>query len=351
MVVNMSLKREVISFAKKLGFDRVGFATAEPFLKEKELLAEKMAKNMLSPFEEHDIELRSDPNKILPGAKTIICFAMGYLINYNEIMKTNLEEANISISGRISRYAMIKDYHFVLTAKLERVVEFISSKKAGKFKIMVDTGSLLEKAAAKRAGLGWIGENTCLFVPALGSWVFLGEILTDIEFEPDIPMASNCFGCGRCVRACPTGALMAPFQINPYKCLSYITQMRGIIPVEFQSSLGNRVFGCDTCQEACPHNKNVIIPNHQEFIPEFPLETDLEKLAILSKQDFNRSFKDTPAGWRGRNIVRRNAVCALGNTGDVKDIKLLENLTSDPSETVSKQAIWALKTIASSESV
>jgi len=345
----MHLKQEVIAFAKKIGFDRVGFATAEPFFKEKELLAERKAKNLLSPFEEHDIELRCDPSKILPGAKTIICFAMGYLIYPYASRENASDQQNDYLEGKISRYARVKDYHLVLAEKLERVVGFISAKRAGQFKIMVDTGSLIEKAAAQRAGLGWIGENTCLFTPKLGSWVFLGEILTDIEFEPDSPVTSNCNGCGRCVKACPTGALMSAFQINPHRCLSYITQMSGSIPEEFQRALGNRIFGCDTCQEACPNNKNVIIPNHAEFIPEFPLETNLEKLAKLSKQDFNKAFKETAAGWRGRNVIRRNAVCAIGNTGDIKNYKeLLEDLVSDPSEIVSEQAVWSIKNLASS---
>jgi len=338
----MKLKQEVLEFAKDIGFDMVGFATTEPFFKEKEFLAEKLAKDLLSPFEEQDIELRCDPDKILPGAKTIICFAMGYLIEPYNPSETTLTESN-PLTGKISRYARVRDYHYVVTEKLEKVADFISRKSPGQFKIMVDTGSLLEKAAAQRAGLGWIGQNTCLFTPEFGSWVFLGEILTDIEFEPDVPMANYCNGCGRCIKACPTGALVAPYYINPYRCLSYITQMKGVIPEEFQQALGNRVFGCDTCQEACPHNKNVKIPNHVEFIPEFPLEIHLDRLSLFSKQDFERLFKELAAGWRGRNVLRRNAVCALGNAGDVKYTKLLEHLAADPSEMVSRQACRALK--------
>jgi len=345
MVIKMNLKQEVISFAKKIGFDLVGFTTAGPFLKEKEILAEKKARNLLSPFEETDVELRCDPNKILPGARTIICFAMGYLVEPYEPEETCQDNINGDLLGKISRYARVKDYHFILTKKLRAIVDFISNKQPGTFKIEVDTGGLLEKAAAQRAGLGWIGENTCLFTPELGSWVFLGEILTDIEFEPDRPIESRCNGCGRCIRACPTGALMAPFQINPNRCLSCITQMRGFIPEEFRRPLGNRVFGCDTCQEACPHNMNVKIPNHKEFKPQFPLETSLAKLAKLNKHDFDKAFKATAAGWRGRNVIRRNAVCAMGNMGDVRHKELLEELVDDPSEIVREQALWSLKNL------
>ena len=338
----MNLKREIIHFAKKIGLDRVGFTTAEPFLKEKEILADRMARNLVSPFEEQDMELRWDPQKLLPGVKTIICFAMGYLMNPYDPMETSPDEIKGGPVGKISRYAKVKDYHFVLVKKLEEIVDFISKKEAGQFKIMVDTGSLMEKVAAQRAGLGWIGENTCLFTPELGSWVFLGEILTDIEIEPDTPMENRCDGCGRCIKACPTGALMAPFQINPHRCLSYITQIRGFIPEEFRKPLGNRIFGCDTCQEACPNNRNVEIPNHREFVPDIPLERDLKKLTKLSKQDFSKVFRDTAAGWRGRNVIRRNAVCAIGNSKDVNTIKLLESLTKDLSQTVREQALWSL---------
>lgn len=136
---------------------------------------------------------------------------------------------------------------------------------------------------------------------------------------------------------------MAPFQINPHRCLSYITQIRGFIPEEFRKPLGNRIFGCDTCQEACPNNRNVEIPNHREFVPDIPLERDLKKLTKLSKQDFSKVFRDTAAGWRGRNVIRRNAVCAIGNSKDVNTIKLLESLTKDLSQTVREQALWSLK--------
>lgn len=337
----MNLKQEIINFAKQIGFDRIGFTTAEPFLRERAILTEKKSKKLISPFEEQDINLRCNPQKAMPGAETIICFAMGYLVDPYDPEETG--QIKGGHKGRISRYARVKDYHFVLMKKLEQMAGFIFEKQAGRFKIMVDTGGLMEKAAAQRAGLGWIGENTCLFTPKLGSWVFLGEILTDIKIEPDTPLNGRCDGCGRCVAACPTGALMAPFQINPHRCLSYITQIRGVIPEEFRKPLGDRIFGCDTCQEACPNNRHVIVPNHREFIPDIRVERDLEKLVKLNKPDFNKVFGDTAAGWRGRNVIRRNAVCAIGNVKDINYEKLLEALTDDPSEIVRKQAFWSLK--------
>jgi epoxyqueuosine reductase len=341
----MGLKEDIRKFAKDIGMDAVGFAPAEPFLQEKEILQEKKARGLLSPFEERDIDRRCYPDRLLPGARTIICFAMGYLIDSFEPEETLFPERSPyekSPKGKISRYARVKDYHGIMGNKLNAVVKFISKIKEGRFKIFIDTGSLLDRAAARRAGIGWIGENTCLFTPELGSWVFLGEILTDIEIEPDEPAKDLCDHCGRCVRACPTGALMAPFQINPYRCLSYITQMRGFIPEEFRKPLGHRIFGCDTCQEACPKNRGVRIPRHREFMPEMPVETNLHKLVIITRNDFEKIFKGIAAGWRGRNVIRRNAACALGNLGGEGSAKVLEELLNDPSEVVREQARWAL---------
>jgi len=341
----MNLKSEIIRFSKEIGIDKVGFASADPFLKEKEILQERKRKQLISPFEEQDMEARCNPQRLLDGAKTIICFAIGYLIEPS--VKKEFSSVDIP-EGKISKYAQIKDYHNILNEKLIRIADFISEKEPGKFKIMVDTGALIERAAAARAGIGWIGENTCLFTHEFGSWVFLGEILTDIEIESDDPAETYCDKCGRCIAACPTGALIEPFKLNPHKCLSYITQMRGQIPKEFRETLGNMIFGCDICQDVCPYNKDVNIPNHQEFFPDVSLEKNLEKLAILSKQDFNRMFKPAAAGWRGRNIIRRNAICALGNIRYKGAIKTLEYLTTDPSEIIREQVSWSLRQIIQS---
>lgn len=336
----MSLKEDIIQYADQLGIDQVGFTSCEPFLVEKKYLEHKKANNLISPFEEQNIELRCFPEKLLPNAKTIICFALGYLVAPYKPEETNNGKYAL---GKISRYAQVKDYHIVLGEKLKKIVEFISKQKQGKFKIFIDTGSLIDKAVAQRAGIGWIGANTCLFTEKYGSWVFLGEVLTDIEIEPDEPIDNLCNNCGKCIKACPTGALVAPYVINPYKCLSYITQMGGIIPQEFLKPLGYRIFGCDTCQEACPKNNDVVIPNHNELLLPEPLETNLYKLYKISKNDFNKIFSISAAGWRGRNIIRRNAICALNNMDNDYIIKVFNELTNDPSKVVKEQTEQILK--------
>ena len=197
----MSLKQEIINFAKTIGLDKVGFTTAEPFLKEKEILLEKKANNLISPFEEQDIDLRCNPERLLPGVKTIICFAISYLIYPYCPSETDPGQDDGRPRGKISRYAYVNDYHFVLSEKLKEVVAYISEKERARFKIMIDTGELIEKAAAQRAGLGWIGQNTCLFTQEFGSWVFLGEILTDIELEQTAQGKQMLRMM--CVKACP----------------------------------------------------------------------------------------------------------------------------------------------------
>lgn len=347
----LSLKEDIRQFASEQGIDMLGFASPEPFISEQEILLEKKSMGLLSPFEEQDIEIRCNPDRILPGVKTIISCAMGYLTEPDSSsvgthpFSIGAEEKH---SGRLSRYAGVQDYHNVLGGKLQKVADFISLKKPHRYIIMADTGSLMDKAVAVRAGLGWIGENTCLFTPKYGSWVFLGEILTDLFLKPDSPMESQCDHCGRCVKACPTGALMSPYRINPHRCLSYITQIRGDIPEEFKKSLGDRVFGCDTCQEVCPKNKTVNIPNHPEFRSEVSLRQKLSELMYLGKNDFDRFFRVTAAGWRGRNTLRRNALCAAANLKDSGLIPHIEGLMQDPSEIVRNQAGWALERLRQS---
>ncbi|MDI3482112.1 MAG: epoxyqueuosine reductase [Tepidanaerobacteraceae bacterium] len=357
----MGLKERIREFAKTIGIDAVGFAPAKPFLQEKEILLEKKAKGLITSLEEKDIELRCHPERLLPGARSIICFAMGYLVYPCGYEETELENEDGGSEkkrflGRISRYAMVKDYHRVMVEKLRAVAKFIAEKKHGQFKIFVDTGSLMDKSAALRAGIGWMGENTCLFTPEMGSWVFLGEILTDIEFEPDEPLPDLCDHCGKCMRACPTGALTAPYRMNPHRCLSYITQKRGSIPEEFRELLGSRIFGCDTCQEVCPKNKTVKVPHHPEFVPDVPLITDLMQLAVIDKTGFERIFRSTAAGWRGKNVLRRNAICALGNIWkedasyfrgifEKEVAALLKGLAQDPSEVIREQARWTMEKI------
>jgi len=338
----MNLKRDIIQFSQSIGIDRVGFTDASPFLKEREILWERKDIGLISPFEEQDIDLRCYPGNLMPGAKTIICFAIGYLVAPLVFEETKGATEKIKYKGKFSRYAMVSDYHYILADKLKAIVQYILSKCNGRFQIYIDTGSLIDKAAAQRAGIGWIGENTCLFTPDFGSWVFLGEILTDIEIEPDEPIKSQCDHCGKCVKACPTGALIAPYTINPFRCLSYITQMRGTIPEEFIKPLGNRLFGCDTCQEACSKNWDVKIPKHEEFLPVIPIETDLKKLIRMDNTEFNAMFKTTAAGWRGKNVIKRNALCALSNVGGRDVVELLRETVKDPSEVVRRQALTAL---------
>ncbi|MFO7153002.1 MAG: tRNA epoxyqueuosine(34) reductase QueG [Bacillota bacterium] len=330
-------KEQIRYFAKRIGFDKIGFASAEPFWDEKEFLMERKKAGLFLPFEESDIELRCHPERHLAGAKTIICFAISYYFEKPEDPEESPEPLGI-----ISRYASRCDYHDVLFQKLKLVADFIHSMWGARSKIFVDSGGLLERAAARRAGIGWIGQNTCLFTEEFGSWVFLGELLTDLEIEPDLPCRSLCDNCGRCIKACPTGALEKPYRLNPSRCLSYITQMRGTIPEDFRKFLGMRIFGCDICQEACPKNKKIIPVDHKELMLDYRMERRLTKLIFMDKAEFDKNFKLTPVAWRGRNVLRRNAVVALANSGG-EYRGFFEKLLSDPSPVIREHALWALK--------
>ncbi|MCF6096954.1 tRNA epoxyqueuosine(34) reductase QueG [Thermovorax subterraneus] len=338
VIIVLNKKEQIKDYARKIGFDKIGFASAEPFWEEKEILMERKRAGLFSPFEESDIELRCHPEKHLPGAKTIICFAVSYFFGKEDMPGENSSEP----LGIISKYALMRDYHGVLFQKLKLMADFIYSMWGAKSKIFVDSAGLLERAAARRAGIGWIGQNTCLFTEEFGSWVFLGEMITDLEIEPDMPCRNQCDNCGKCVKACPTRALEGPYRLNPFRCLSYITQMRGTIPEEFRDIMGLRLFGCDTCQEACPKNKKIILVKHEEFMLDYQIERRLIKLIFMDNVEFDKNFKLTPIAWRGRNVLRRNATVALANTG-VGCKKYFEKLLSDPSPVIREHAMWALK--------
>lgn len=341
MKVNFfDIKQEIINFSKIIGIDLIGFAKAQPFFKEYDFLLERKRNGLISPFEEKDLEKRCFPEKIMNGVRTIIVFAVSYLNYYNSSLlftENNIDGDNKR--GIISKYACIVDYHLVLKGKLSKIALFIKNNFNANAMVFVDTGSLLERAAAERAGIGYIGQNTCLFTKEFGSYVFLGEILTDLELPEDEQAESLCTGCGRCIKACPTGALYEPFKIDPFKCLSYITQSKNVITdKEIIHAFGNRLFGCDTCQDVCPNNRkeNLIIKNHGDFLLDNNIPLDPLYILNIKNKEFEGYFGKTPIAWRGKNVLRRNALIVMANTGQLKEVN--KEILLDLSELVRKQA-------------
>ena len=214
----------------------------------------------------------------------------------------------------------------------------------------VDTGPIVERVYAKYAGVGWIGKNTCILNQKLGSWLFLGVILTSLELQPDLPAPDRCGTCTRCIDACPTDALVAPFQLDSNLCISYFTiEKRGAIPEDMREGLGRHVFGCDICQDVCPWNRKAPVSNAPEFqAREGLVNPALEWLAEMTEEEFREKFRGSALRRTKRSGLRRNAVIAMGNSGDQRFEPLLEKLKTDSDKVVADSADWAGKKLSGS---
>ena len=288
-----------------------------------------------------DPERRADPRKILPGCQSIICVGMNYW--------TDIQPEEGPGYGRIARYAWGKDYHHLLQKRLKNLEQSISEfAPESTTRSYVDTGPIMEKIWAQRAGLGWIGKHSNLVSPTLGSWLLLGEILTTLELEPDEPGSDLCGTCTLCIRACPTQAITEPYIVDATKCISYLTiEYRddlNSIPQELRSQMGNRIFGCDDCQLVCPWNKFAQPTAEGDFAPRHGF--DDESLVVL----FRWSEAEWASATEGSALRRvgyqgwlRNLAVALGNapTKAVVVDALRERL-DDPSELVREHVQWAL---------
>jgi epoxyqueuosine reductase len=248
--------------------------------------------------------------------------------------------------GRVSRYAWGADYHDVILRKLHQLAEWIDGQLERRltYRAYVDTGPLLERELAQRAGLGWMGKNTNLISPKMGSYFFLGELLLDLELEPDAPFAEDrCGTCTACLDACPTGALTAPRTLDARRCISYLTiEQRGAIPEGIRPLIGDWVFGCDVCQEVCPWNGRFARPAREPAFKPVHATLDLVEMLTLDEDAFRNRFRETPL-WRARRAgLLRNAAVVLGNLGDATAVPALERALSDPEPVVARHAIWAL---------
>ncbi len=284
----------------------------------------------------------------VPWARSVIVCAVNY--NTAEPYSVRVREPEC---GWISRYAWSgEDYHDVVMKRL-RVVESKLSEIAGetvRTRCYVDTGPLVERVYAKYAGVGWIGKNTCILNQKLGSWLFLGVILSSLDLHPDVPAADRCGSCTRCMEACPTNAFIAPYQLDASRCISYLTiEKRGEISHELRPGMGRHVFGCDICQDVCPWNRKAPVTSSEELQPRPALfNPALEWLAQLGAEDFAKAFRRSPVKRAKRSGLRRNAVIAMGNSRNQAFIPTLRRLSEDQDETVAEAARWALRRLAAS---
>ncbi|MGX1900369.1 tRNA epoxyqueuosine(34) reductase QueG [Thermolongibacillus altinsuensis] len=336
-----ALKKEIIEYSRTIGIDKIGFASADPFTELKERLYQQQQLGYQSGFEEPDIEKRTNPSLLLPHARSIIAIALAYPSKMKNAPRSTREERR----GIFCRASWGQDYHRILRDRLEKLEQFILERVPNaKLKSMVDTGELVDRAVAERAGIGWSGKNCSIITPEFGSYVYLGEMLTNIPFPPDTPIEDQCGTCNKCVEMCPTGALVQGGQLNAQRCIAFLTQTKGFIADEFREKIGNRLYGCDTCQLVCPKNKGKDFHLHPEMEPDPEIaKPKLKPLLHLSNREFKEKFGHLSGAWRGKKPIQRNAILALAHYKDETAIDdLLKLLKEDPRPVIRGTAAWAL---------
>jgi epoxyqueuosine reductase len=367
--------------AFELGFDDCRVTTAnapESAPRFQQWLAERQHGEMI--YLERTAPKRVDPQQVLPGARSIITLAASYHIadcqspianspagqaegisrrklplspRRNSAGLAGVDDCRLAIgdwrSGLIARYARYCDYHDILAERLKQLASFVNqlSGEGTRSLWYVDTGPLLERDLAQRAGLGFIGKHTNLISRQLGNWIFLSEIITTLALEQDAPEKNRCGSCTRCITACPTAAITGPFQLDARRCISYLTiELKGSIPLALRPAIGNRIFGCDDCLQVCPWNRfareGQLMKAHAR--PDLA-QPDLVELLSLDEAGFKRRFAGTPMLRAKRRGLLRNVCVALGNIGDERALPALQKAASDTEPLVADHAAWSIEQI------
>jgi epoxyqueuosine reductase len=286
---------------------------------------------------------RARPSDIVPGTLRVISARMDYLPHDMDEAERVLCDSQL---GYISRYALGRDYHKVMRARLAKLAEQIQSEiSSTAFRVFVDSGPVMEKALARNAGLGWIGKHTNLINRRAGSWFFLGEILTNLPLPVDKSETQHCGTCAACIDVCPTRAIVAPFELDATRCISYLTiELRGSIPEVFRKAMGNRIYGCDDCQLVCPWNKFARVSAEPDFVARHGLEApSLVALFAWSEQEFLKKTEGSAIRRIGHESWLRNIAIALGNAPSSESVvAALNSRRDDPSELVREHVRWAL---------
>lgn len=336
----MEIKSEIQRLAKEIGISKIGFTTADDFAYLEKSLRLGVEEGRTTGFEHKNIEERIKPKLSLASAKTIISIAVAYP---NKLPK-NPPRTQYK-RGKITPNSWGLDYHYVLQDKLKKLSEGIE-KLCEDFplehKAMVDTGALVDTAVARRSGIGFIGKNGLVISKEFGSYMYLGELITNLEIEPDEPVDYDCGDCTRCLDACPTSCLIGDGTMNARKCLSFQTQDKGMMDMEFRRKIKTVIYGCDICQICCPYNKGIDNPLASEIDPELA-HPELIPFLELSNKSFKEKFGMIAGSWRGKNILQRNAIIALANGHDKTAIvKLMEIIDKNNNPIHTATAIWAL---------
>lgn len=340
------LSHAIRRWGRELGFDQVGIADLELEEHEAHLLnwLKQGRHGEMGYMQRHGVR-RSRPWELVPGTQRVISVRLNYLPHGFDRAKQALEDP---ACGYVSRYALGRDYHKVLRGRLRCLVQRIEGV-AGPFgyRVFTDSAPVLEKALAERAGLGWIGKHTNLLAKDAGSWFFLGEIYTDLPLVPDPPTREeHCGDCRACIDVCPTQAIVAPYQLDARRCISYLTiELKGSIPLPLRPLIGNRVYGCDDCQLVCPWNRYARLASAEDFQPRAALErSSLVEMMAWEETDYLRYTEGTAMRRIGHVQWLRNVAVALGNAPyDEAAVPVLQARAGHPSELVREHVTWALE--------
>jgi epoxyqueuosine reductase len=341
------LAAEIRGKARALGFDAVGFARAE--------LGPDTAARLREFLDAgHHGEMgwlaaradqRADPRRLWSEVRSVIALGMSYAPEGDALATIGQGDR-----GNISVYARNRDYHDVVKGRLKHLAQFIVSRAgAGEaVKVFVDTAPVMEKPLAQSAGLGWQGKHTNLVSRAHGSWLFLGEIFTTLLLPPDAPHADRCGSCTRCMAACPTAAIPAPYRLEATRCISYLTiEHAGPIPDEFREAMGNRIYGCDDCLAVCPWNRFAQAGREAKLAARADLEApSLAALSRLDDADFRALFAGSPVKRIGRNRFLRNVAIAIGNSADPTLLPEVRRLAGEPDAVLAEASGWAVRRLA-----
>jgi epoxyqueuosine reductase len=344
-----AVKRLIKKYAREAGFDLVGVASAEAFDEHKAVTLERIRRGLMDGlpwFTEARVAMGADPQSLLPGAKSIISLGLSYHLPE--------QPGEGAASGRVARYAWGDDYHQVMKARMRGYAEGLSRRLGREVRARwyVDDGPMLDRVAAQRAGIGWFGKNTNILSPSHGSWIFLGQVVTDLELEPDTPSKKTCGECVRCIVACPTGAIVAPYVLDNKRCISHLTiENRGPIPLELRPLMGDWVFGCDLCQDVCPVNVKAEYSREKAFQNKRFTTLELTALLKLTEEEFRQRFSNSPIKRAKLWGLKRNACVALGNSGDRSSVPALAKALRDEHPIVRGHAAWALGRLGGREEV
>lgn len=289
-------KDKLKSFCKSIGIDCVGIAGIGLYNDLEKTIKRRLLNGYVTGMEEPVIENRVNPKETMDNVKSIIVCAFPYYIG-------EFKESNIS------KYCYGEDYHIVVKEMLQQICDYLSMNIENfEYKVFADNGPLVDRYLAYISGIGYFGINNNIITDKYGSYVFIGYIMTNYEFTPDSPLDKTCIKCGKCVKYCPGNALLGNYEMNPKRCLSYITQKKGELETEEEAILKKhkKVFGCDICQEVCPHNKNIMTTNIDRFKNDIITKIDKDEIDNISNKAFKRRYGNRAFSWRGKNIIKRN---------------------------------------------